>query len=89
MNKEGRPTTNILQSNDFFKSNTVISEGGYRFFMTDDYLYVLEAISLVEKKFSLKFSPNYYGEYHLKNVEIPIERIKDHSFTILVTLLTK
>jgi hypothetical protein len=84
LNNEGKITTNIIQSNDIFKSSSIISEGGYRFFMTDDYLYVLEAISLIEKKFSLKISPNYYSEYHLKNVDIPIERIKDHSFTILV-----
>lgn len=51
--------------------------------MTTDYLYVLEVENLVEKKFSLKICPNYYREYKLSSVEFPIQRLKDHSFTIL------
>lgn len=84
--EESKPTelkTRILYSDNFFLNYIIISPKGYRFFMTTEFLYVLEVEDIIEKKFSLKICPNYYREYKLSSVELPIQRLKDHSFTIL------
>lgn len=75
--------TKTLYSDNAFENYIVLSPKGYRFFLTNEFLYVLEAEDLVERRFSLKISPNYYRDYKLSIVELPIQRLKDHSFTIL------
>ena len=75
--------TRILYSDNFFSNFVILSTKGYRFFLTSEFLYVLEAEDIVEKRFSLMICPNYYREYKLSLVELPIQRLKDHSFTIL------
>ena len=76
-------TSKVLYSDDVFQHYMVLSPKGYRFFQTNEFLYVLEFEDIIEKKFSLKISPNYYRDYKLTPVDLPIQRLKDHSFTIL------
>jgi len=76
-------TTRVIYTDNIFQNFMILSAKGYRFFLTNEFLYVLEYEDLSEKKFSLKICPNFYKDYKLSSVELPIQRIKDHSFTIL------
>ncbi len=76
-------STQVMYSDNGFINFMILSKKGYRFFLTAEFLYILEADDLAEKRFSLKICPNYYRDYKLSPVELPIQRLKDHSFTIL------
>ena len=65
------------------KSTQIVDETAYRFYLSDQHLYLLCVQDLSQQQFSLKLADLSEFTMVAKEVEVPIKRMKDHSFTVL------
>jgi hypothetical protein len=64
-------------------TTTVVEESAYRFYLSEQHLYLLCVQDLGQQQFSLQLAN--LTSYHMvaQPVQVAIKRMKDHSFTVL------
>ena len=70
-------------TDDFFKTTHRLSSQGNKFLLTNKYLFIAKVVDEDSQDVTLQIADPKSKIYELKEVQMPVKRLKDHSYTIL------
>jgi len=75
----------VAYSDNFFETSTELVPGGNRFLISDHFVLVAAADPDSVYQVKLMVSKTYSPAYRFKEVDMPLKRLREHSYTILDT----
>ena len=71
---EGKIVQKVEYSDDFMKSTQIVDDTAYRFYLSDQHLYLLCVQDFGQQQFTLKLADLSEFNMVAKEVEVPIKR---------------